>query len=81
MARNLCEYGENFEEVHQLVDYALATYHDMASNRILFESTLPIKKVFIRLLLRKRFWLAENFVSVYSLIKQFGKTVMEHRHS
>lgn len=82
MAWNMCEYGEGFDEVHRLVDYALVTYPNLSSNKILYESTLPIvKKVFIRLLLRKRFWLAKSVVSVYSSIKQLGKTVMKYRHS
>lgn len=67
MVWNLCEYCEDFEEVHWLVDYALVKYPDMVANKILFDSTLPIeKKVFICLLLRKCFWLAKSFVSVYS---------------
>lgn len=77
MAWSLCEYGEDLEEVRRLVEYALVTYPAIAENEIISDATLPVeKRIFIRLLLSKHFWLANGFVYVFSSIKQLIKCFM-----
>ena len=83
MAWSLCEYGEDFEEVRQLVDYALETYPQILSNEELYATGyLSVeKKVFIRLLLQRHYFIARSFVFVFCSIKLLGRNILRCIHN
>lgn len=83
MAWSLCEYGEDFEEVRQLVDYALEIYPQILSNEELYATGYlsAEKKVFIRLLLQRHYFLARSFVLVFCSIKLLGRNILRCFHN